>query len=290
MENRRFKQRLKIHLRLARINQVLSGYGKAGIAIILATFLMGIVSVLFLGDAYRVPSGASLEAPGARHLLGTDDLGIDLLAQICHGALVSLAVGFGSAALSTAGGSILGIWAGYSGGWADRLITSLCDIMSVLPQLPLMIVLGAFFGPSVRNIILVIALLSWVAPARITRSKAMSLRNENYIVAAKSFGASFFHIFKKHIFPSLLPVITVSGIRIISHAIVAEAGLTYLGLGDPTSKSWGVILNRAMGFSGIYFTDFWKWWILSPLVALTLLVLAVAWIGRDLEQVVNRKL
>jgi len=265
-------------------------YGLAGIVIISLFILMGITSMLTTGNDWSIPTGASLEAPGLRHLLGTDDLGIDILAQLCHGALISLVVGFGSALLAGVGGSVMGILAGYSGGRADRLICSLCDIMAVIPQLPLMIVLGAFFGPSTRNIILVIAILSWVGPARISRSKVLSLRSEKYITAAKSYGASFFHILTKHLLPGLFPVLMVSAVRIISHAIVAEAGLTFLGLGDPTSKSWGVILNRAMGFQGIYFTDFWKWWILPPVIALTLLVLSVAWIGRDLERAANRKL
>jgi peptide/nickel transport system permease protein len=86
-----------------------------------------------------------------------------------------------------------------------------------------------------------------------------------------------------------MPIMLVSVIRIVSHAIVAEAGLSFLGLGDPLSKSWGVILNRSLNFPGIYFTDFWKWWILSPLVALMLLVVAIAFIGRDVERIVDTK-
>lgn len=270
--------------------KALSIYGKTSLVVIVFIIVMGVSSVLFLGDAYSVPSGSSLEAPSLSHLLGTDDLGIDILAQICHGAVISLLVGFGSAVLAGMGGSIFGILAGYCGGWVDRLICGLCDIMAVIPQLPLMIVLGAFFGPSTRNIILVIAILSWVGPARIARSKVLSLGSEKYIIAAKSYGESFFHILKKHLLPRLLPVIMVSMVRIINHAIVAEAGLTFLGLGDPTSKSWGVILNRVMSFKGIYFTDFWKWWLLPTMIVLTLLVLSVAWISRDLEQITNRKL
>lgn len=282
--------KIKIKFNSLSILKVLTVYGKIGLAVVFTVFIMGIVSAIFMGDAHRIPTGGSLEAPSLSHLLGTDDLGIDILAQICHGAEVSLLVGFGSAVLAGIGGSVLGILAGYSGSWQDRMICGLCDIMSVIPQLPLMIVLGAFFGPSTKNIIFVIAILSWVAPARIARSKVLAIRSEKYIIAAKSYGATFFHILLKHLLPGLLPIIMVSTIRIISHAIVAEAGLTFLGLGDPTSKSWGVILNRAMNFSGIYFTEFWKWWVLPPLIVLTLLVVSVALIGRDLEKVANRKL
>lgn len=152
-----------------------------------------------------------------------------------------------------------------------------------------MIVLGAFFGASLTNIILVIALISWVGSARTARAKILSMRSEPYIVAAKSYGARFYHLLLKHFIPGILPIMMVGVIRVMSHAIVAEAGLSFLGLGDPLSKSWGVILNRSINFPGIYFTEFWKWWILAPLTALMLLVVSISFIGRDLEQIVNTK-
>lgn len=266
-----------------------TGYGKTGIGVIFLMLCLSLSSFLFLENAYSIPSGASLEAPSSVHWFGTDDLGIDIFAQICHGAVISLLVGVSSAILAGLGGSMLGILAGYYGCWVDKLVTGLCDVMISIPQLPLMIVLGAFFGSSLTNIILVIALISWVGPARTARAKILSMRHETYIVAAKSYGAAFLHLAAKHFIPGILPIITVNMIRIVSHAIVAEAGLSFLGLGDPLSKSWGVILNRSINFPGIYFTDFWKWWIMAPLAALMLLVISIAFIGRDLEKIVNTK-
>lgn len=267
----------------------LTSYGKTGIAIIAVFLVFSLYSSLFIGEAHKVPSGVSLTPPSTSHWLGTDDLGIDLFAQICHGAAISMLVGFGAALLAGFGGSILGVLAGYHGGWIDRSITGLCDIMAAIPQLPLMIVLGAFFGASLTNIVLVIALISWVGPTRTARAKILSMRSEPYIVAAKSYGAGFLHLLRKHFIPGILPIVMVSVIRIISHAIVAEAGLSFLGLGDPLSKSWGVLLNRSINFPGIYFTDFWKWWILAPLTALMLLVVSISFLARDLEQMVNTK-
>lgn len=266
-----------------------SGFGKFGIGVIGLMVGLCMVSFFFLGDLHRLPSGDAFEAPSLSHWLGTDDLGIDIFAQISHGAGVSMGVGFSTALLAGVGGSILGILAGYHGKWVDKLVTGLCDVMMSIPSLPLMIVLGAFFGASIAHIILVIVLLSWVGPARTVRSRVLSMRSENYIVAAKSYGAGFGHLAVRHFIPGLLPIISVSMIRIVSHAVVAEAGLSYLGLGDPLSKSWGIILNRAINFSGIYFTDFWKWWLMSPLVSLMILVVAVAFISRDLEKIVNTK-
>ncbi len=96
----------------------------------------------------------------------------------------------------------------------------------------------------------------------------MSIKDENFIKAAKSYGASFFHILRKHILPRIFPLVSISMVKIISKAIIAESSLSFLGLGNPVSKSWGMILNHAIDFDGIYFTDYWKWWITAPLLLL----------------------
>ncbi|EHQ89735.1 ABC transporter permease [Desulfosporosinus youngiae] len=264
--------------------------GKLGLTVVIFVFLTGVISGLFMDQAHQVPSGASLESPSWAHPLGTDDLGIDLWAQICHGAGISMLVGFGAAFLAGVGGSWLGILAGYYGKWADRLIMGLCDVMMVIPQLPMMIVFGAFFGSSLKNIIIVIAVLAWTGPARTVRARILSVRQDDYIRAAQGYGAGFFHLAMRHFIPAVTPIMMVSIIRIVSHAIVAEAGLAFLGLGDPVSKSWGMILNRSINFPGIYFTEYWQWWVMAPLLSLTLLVMAVAFVSRDLERLVNHKL
>lgn len=236
-----------------------------------------------------IPSGSSLEPPSFTHIIGTDDLGIDLWAQICYGARTSLMIGFGTALLAGVGGSLFGIFAAYKGGWVDTLMMRIVDMMIILPQLPLMIVLGAFLGPNIGNIVVVLALFSWTGIARIVRSKVLSLKQEKYVLAAQSYGASFFYIVKKHFFPSVFPLIMVGMIRLTSRAIVAEASLSFLGLGDPASKSWGMILHHALNFKGIYFTPYWKWWITSPLLAVLSVVIAIAFIGREIEKIINTK-
>lgn len=263
--------------------------GKIGLVVVLIVLFLGIFSDWLSFQPYDIPSGSSLEAPGSDHFLGTDDLGIDIWAQICFGARISIIVGFGTALLAGIGGSIIGIFSGYFGGLTDKIIMRITDIMIALPDLPMMIVLGAFFGPSLRNIIIVLALFSWTAPARIVRSKVLSVKQEKYVVAAKSYGAGFWHLTLRHFLPHVLPLVMVSVIRLVSKAIVAEAGLAFLGLGDATSKSWGLILNHAINFRGIYFTEYWKWWLISPIAAITLLVTAIAFISRDIEKIVNSK-
>lgn len=268
---------------------LLSLPGKISVFILLFLTLATIVYHLLPIEAHRLPSGSSLVPPSWNHLFGTDDLGMDLLAQICHGAGISLIVGLGTASLAGAGGTLLGMLAGYYGGWVDKLITGLCDMLMCIPHLPMMIVMGAFFGSSLWNIILVLALVSWAVPARITRAKMLAIKQERYITAARSFGAGFFQMLTRHFIPAIFPIAMVNLLKIVSSAIVSEAGLSFLGLGDPTSKSWGIVLNRSINFNGIYFTDYWKWWIVIPLFFLILLVTSVAMIGRDAEKILNTK-
>ena len=264
--------------------------GRVSILFIIILITMGLFSTLICTHPYNLPSGAPFEPPNRDHLLGTDDLGMDLFSQICFGARISLLVGITAALIAGIGGGILGILAGYYGGILDKIIMRVADIMIVLPDLPMMILFGSFFGPSLKNIIFVLAFFSWTTPARIVRSKVLSTKNENYILVAESYGAGFGYLLWKHFIPEILPILMVTIIKLTSKAIVSEAGLAFLGLGDPTSKSWGLILNHAINFKGIYFTDYWKWWVVSPLVAITFLVISIATISRDLEKILNEKL
>lgn len=222
--------------------------------------------------------------------MGTDDLGIDLWAQICYGARNSIVVGTTTALLSCLMGTTLGILSGYYGGIMDYVITGIIDMMMAIPSLPIMIVVGAFFGSSIKNIVIVLSLLSWAMPARIIRSKIISLKQESYIKVAQGYGANFIYLTLKHFLPQIFSLITINFIKLISKAIISEASLSFLGLGDPTSKSWGLILHYALNFPGIYFTDYWKWWVIYPLLCIMLLVLSMAFIGKELEKVMDVKI
>ena len=268
----------------------LSITGRISGLIIVLTIFIAVFAGSLSGHPHNLPSGEAFERPGVEHLLGTDDMGIDIWAQISYGARISIIVGLFTALFAGFGGSLLGIVSAYIGGNTDRVVMRITDFMIVLPDLPMMIVLAAFFGPSLLNIIIVLSLFSWTVPARIVRSKVLSMKQESFVSASKSFGAGFFHLSFKHFIPGVLPLIAVSIIRLSSMAIVAEAGLSFLGLGDPSSKSWGIILNHAINFDGIYFTDFWKWWIMSPLIAITILITAIAFLSRDIEKIYNAKI
>ncbi len=262
-------------------------FGQVGLVILFLLIFMAVAAPLITWQPHNVSSGPALIPPGGTHLMGTDELGVDLWAQICFGARVSLMVGLGTALLAGVGGAIVGTWAGYRGGLVERLVMRLIDIMIVMPDLPVMVILAAFFGSSLRNIILVLALFSWSHPARIVRAQVLALKEQGYIKMAKTYGASDLYVIFRHLLPELIPILAVSMIRLAGMAIVTEAGLAFLGLGDPTSRSWGLIINHALNFSGIYFTPFWQWWLLYPWVFLTLLITSLALLGRDLERIAD---
>lgn len=153
-------------------------WGKLSILIICLVVFIGIFAPYLTPYAHNAPSGKALEAPSLNHLFGTDDLGIDLLSQVFFGARLSLIIGFSTATLAGLGGGILGVVSGYYGGIIDKFIMRLADMMIALPNLPMMILLGAFFGPSMKNIVLVLVLFSWTGPARIIRSKVISIKKK----------------------------------------------------------------------------------------------------------------
>lgn len=274
---------------LRKINK-LSGFGKASLLILIIIMFMVIFAPFISPYSHKIPSGKALEAPSLMHILGTDDLGIDLWSQICYGARISIFIGSFTAVFAGIGGSIIGILSGYYGGILDKVIMRVTDIMIVLPDLPVMIVIGAFFGTSLKNIIVVLSLFLWTIPARVVRSKILSLKEERFIIAARSYGDNFLGITTRHFLPHTMPLIGLNVIKLMSKAIVAEASLAFLGIGDPTSKSWGLILYHAINFNGIYFTPYWKWWVVTPLVAIVSLVLSIAMLLRDIEKIIDVKI
>jgi peptide/nickel transport system permease protein len=262
----------------------LSAGGSFGLTVLAVVCVLALAAPLVCGHSHREATGPPLAAPDRYHWMGTDELGVDLWAQICFGARVSLLVGVGTALLAGLGGAAAGILAGYRGGWTDRLCMRLIDILLVLPDLPVMIVLAAFFGPGVGTIIVVLSAFSWVFTARIVRSRVLSLKQRRYIQASETYGAGVAYLMRRHFLPEIFPLAAAGMIRMAGRAIVAEAGLSFLGLGDPTSRSWGMIIHHALGFRGIYYTDYWKWWLLFPWLALTLVVTSLALLGKDLEK------
>lgn len=230
------------------------------------------------------PSGASLEAPGPAHWLGTDNLGIDVYAQLSRGFFESMALGLGCAALAFVLGGALGLAAGYLGGGADAAVGFAINVFLSVPQLPILVVLGAFWGQSRLTVLLIIALFSWAPIAKQVRAKARSVRGRQYVRMAQSYGGGPLYVVRAHLWPEVWPLLSVNALAVVGKAILQESALAYLGLSDPLAKSWGLMINRASRFAGIYFTDYWKWWLLAPVLALMATILFTRLLARWLEQ------
>jgi peptide/nickel transport system permease protein len=235
-------------------------------------------------------AGQPLEPPSAAHLLGTNGVGQDVASQFLHGARVSLVVALLAGGGTLLIGALIGMVAGWSGGAVDAVLMRFVDLVMVLPRVPLLIVIAAYAGPGLIVLSAIIALTSWPPTARIVRSQVLSLRRRAHIKAAIGFGGTSGQILRRHILPEVGLILAAGLVGAAARAITFEAGLAFLGLGDPTRASWGTILRDAIGFGGIFYTDAWKWWLVPPVAALILLLLGVTFIGVGLEQRINPRL
>lgn len=228
-----------------------------------------------------------LAPPDPQHLLGRDDAGKDVLSQLIYGARVSLIVGFTASFMSMFIGTAIGLVAGYYGGRVGNTLMRFVDFLMVIPDLPLMLVIIAVMGRGLLNIILVIGLLGWTYTARLVRSQVLSVKERQFVLRARSLGASGPRIILRHIFPQVLPLVIAQAVLDISVAILAESSLAFLGLGDPTLISWGMMLNFA--FERAISRQAW-WFLLPPGFAIVWVSLSLVLIGNTLDQIVNPRL
>lgn len=228
-----------------------------------------------------------LAPPDGQHLLGRDDAGKDVLSQLIYGARVSLVVGFTASLMSMFIGTTVGLVAGYYGGRIGNGLMRVVDFLMVIPDLPLMLVIIAVMGRGLWNIILVIGLLGWTYTARLVRSQVLSVKERQFVLRARSLGASSGRIILRHVFPQVLPLVIAQAVLDISVAILAESSLAFLGLGDPTLISWGMMLNFA--FERALSRQAW-WFLLPPGFAIVWVSLALVLIGNTLDEIVNPRL
>ena len=259
------------------------GLGMLGLFVFLAVFGSAI--------APDNPTASSLDvlaAPSADHWLGTTENGEDVFSQLLVGARVSIVVGFAAAAISALLGATVGLIGGYFGGWTDRGLDALENWFLVIPQIPLMIVLARLLEPSLTVLIAVIGLTSWAGTGRIVRAQVLTLRERAFVERARALGASDSYIIRTHILPNTMPLIFANTVLIVAVAILSEAALAFLGLGDPTRISWGTMLENAFS-SGAPSAGAW-WYVIPPGLCITLLVLSVSILGYLFEEYVNPRL
>ena len=229
----------------------------------------------------KIHSGLTRAAPSAEHVLGGDVAGRDIWSRVVYGGRVSLSVGLVAVSISILIALILGTLSGYYGGAVDMAIMRLTDIMMVFPTLILIMAVVSMLGPSIYNVMAIIGLLGWPSSARLVRGQILSVREWDFVMAARSLGVQDRNIMFKHILPHVLAPLLVAATFGVAGAILTEAGLSFLGLGVlPPTPSWGNMLN---GAQSIYILER-HWWIwLPPGMAILLTVLAINFVGDGLR-------
>ena len=218
------------------------------------------------------------------HPLGTDSKGRDMMAMIVSGARVSLLVGLIATGIAIIIGTIIGVTSAYMGGWADNVLMRLTDIMMTFPFFLLLVLIIFIFGPSLAFIVLAIGLTGWTGTARLIRSESLSLRTREFVIAAKALGASDKRVVFRHLVPNVIGLIIIIATLSIPGVILAEAALSFIGLGDPMVPSWGIILEAGQHSLNT------AWWVaVEPGIMLFLTVLAFNFLGDGLRDAFDPK-
>ena len=254
----------------------------AGIVIFFIIILASIFAPLLTShDPQKIDLRAMLQAPSAEHWFGTDRTGRDVFARILYGGRISILVGLGSALLAAIVGVGVGAYTGYRGGWLDTIALRVSEIFMSFPQIILVLLLVSIVGQSLMNLIAIFVLTGWGSMYRMARARMLSLREEEYVQALQSFGVPTYKICYKHILPNALGPIMVNITLTTAMFILAEAGLSFLGLGVPLSiPTWGNILNVAKDIR-VLENNWWMW--LPVGTVISLFVLSVNFIGDGLR-------
>jgi len=229
--------------------------------------------------------GAPLRPPSATHPMGTDDLGRDLFSEIVHGARTSLFVALAVTLLAACVGIVVGAVSGWRGGLLDDLLTRCTEFVQVVPRFFLAIIVIALLGPGLDRLVLLLALTSWPLIARVVRAEVLSLKSREFVEAARSLGAPASRILVREVLPGVLPAVVVVASANAAGVILLEAGLSFLGLGDPAVVSWGYLANNAQRFLRV------AWWMmLFPGAAIAVAVLGLNLAGDALNDALNPRI
>ena len=257
-----------------------------GVVVVFVAVLALLAPIIAPMDPNRYDVKKILDAPSGLHPLGTDQLGRDVLSRMLYGARVSLAVGFVSVGIATAIGIALGSLAGYHGGMTDAVVMRLVDLMLVFPRFFLLLAVLGFLRPSIWTIMAVIGLTGWMSVARLVRAEFLSLREREFVLWSQSIGASAFRIIWRHILPNAIAPVLVAITLGVPAAILAESGLSFLGLGvQPPHATWGNILSEGKDAIEI------GWWLsVYPGLAILVTVLSYNLLGEGIRDALDPRL
>jgi peptide/nickel transport system permease protein len=271
---------------------LLKRYLRNPAAVVGLVLLLAVVAAALGADWFypRNPlslAGRPLQWPGAnaRFLLGTDQVGRDIGAQVLHGARVSLAIGLVATGIAAFIGLVMGAVAGFYGGWIDDVLMRVTEAFQILPNFLLLLVLVAVFGSDIYTVVLSIGVVSWPAVARLTRSEFLSLRNREFVLAARSLGVGDLKLIFREILPNALPPVIVYASVIMAVAILLESALAFLNLSDPNVPSWGNLIGAGRSVIRV------QWYVSAiPGAVILVTVLAISLVGQGLNDALNPRL
>lgn len=269
--------------------------GKTGVTLLIIFMLMAIASffIPLIDPMYDPMTGIDplimkSTGPSFQHFLGTDNVGRDLFAQLMEGAKVAFIVGLSSAFISIVLGTVIGMISGYAGGITDIILMRMADIIMIMPSLVILLILASLFGQfNIWIIVFIIAIMRWPAVSRIIRSQTLSLKSRPFIEASRVAGASNIRIIFRHIMPNVLPLAFLYMTFRVTSAILVEAALSFLGFGDPSQVSWGMMLQWVWK-SGHMFQA--PYWMIPPGLCISLLTLSFYLLGRAMDEVLDPRL
>jgi peptide/nickel transport system permease protein len=260
----------------------------AGLAILVLVALAATLAPMIAPYGLHTQVGPVFGSPSWSHPLGLDDGGIDMVTLLMWGARISLVVGFAATFVSMAIGGTVGVLAGYFGGRTDTILMRITDYFLVVPDVPLMIVVAAIWGPSLFHIVIVIGILLWTGTARVLRAQVKSVRERVYVKRTRALGAGHTWIVLRHVLPQVAPLLIANTVLTVAVAIFDETALSFLGLGDPSRTSLGKVIENAFERAAI---SSGAWWAIVPPGALVaLIILACSLVGGALEDALNPRL
>ena len=269
--------------------------GKIGLSLLVMFALMAVCSFIppLIDPMYQPMTGVDPEitkstGPSLRHWLGTDFMGRDILSQLLAGTRVAFLVGVSAAFMSIVLGTAIGMVAGYMGRFVDTLLMRLADMIMVMPTMLVVLMLAALFGQlTIWTIVLIIALFRWPGVSRVIRAQTLSLKHRPFIEAARVAGASHTRIIFRHIMPNVLPLSFLYMTFRVTSAIIIEAALAFLGFGDPSTVSWGMMLQWVWKTGHMFKAPYW---LLPPGICISLITLAFYMLGRAMDEVLDPRL
>jgi peptide/nickel transport system permease protein len=278
------------HERRGVVRRTLSRRPSAVIGIVLLTVivLMGLLAPWIAPYGLHEQVGQPFDPPSPAHPLGLDDGGIDMVTLLMWGCRISLVVGFAATFVSMVIGGTVGVASGYFGGRTDNVLMRITDYFLVIPDVPLMIIVAAIWGPSLFHIVIVIGILLWTSTARVIRAQVKSVRERVYVKRARALGAGHSRVILRHVLPQVAPLLIANTVLTIAVAIFDETALAFLGLGDPSRVSLGKVIENAFQRAAIS-TGAW-WAIVPPGALVAVIILGCSLLGGAIEDALNPRL